>query len=206
MRARSSGSPASARPSPAFRPTPRPTGSAATSPRSGGRPPSTSSSRATSPTAGPEARGAIIGFTENHTRAHIYRALLEGLVYALRAGKERTEARTKVPIRTLRVAGGGSRSEVAMQITADVFGQVVARPQIAEASALGAAIVGAVGLGIHADVPSAVRAMTRPGTSFEPNADDHRTYDALFREVYQPMYGRLEPLYKRLRAITGYPP
>ena len=58
---------------------------------------------------GLETRGAIIGFGDVHTRAHIYRAMLEGLAYALREGKERTEKRSKVPITEIRVAGGGSQ-------------------------------------------------------------------------------------------------
>ncbi|MEZ4380155.1 MAG: FGGY-family carbohydrate kinase [Nannocystaceae bacterium] len=155
---------------------------------------------------GPEARGAVIGFTENHTRAHLYRAILEGLAYALRSGKELTERRTKVPITTLRVAGGGSQSDVAMQITADVFGQVASRPHTFETSALGAAIIACVGLGVHADPAAAVRAMTRPGESFAPDPERQRLYDQLYREVYAPLYGRLQPLYRRLRGITGYPP
>ena len=71
---------------------------------------------------GPEAKGAIIGFSDVHTRAHVYRAILEGLAYALREGAERTAQRSGVPITELRVAGGGSQSDAAMQITADVFG------------------------------------------------------------------------------------
>jgi sugar (pentulose or hexulose) kinase len=47
--------------------------------------------------------------------------------------------------------------------------------------------------------------MARPGKRFEPQAEAVRTYDALYREVYKPLYARLEPLYKRIRAITGYP-
>jgi sugar (pentulose or hexulose) kinase len=64
---------------------------------------------------GPEARGAIIGFGDVHTRAHIYRAILEGLAYALREGAIRTSERSGVPIKELRVAGGGSQSQAAMQ-------------------------------------------------------------------------------------------
>ena len=92
-----------------------------------------------------------------------------------------------------------------MQIAADVFGLAAERPQIAEASALGAAMLAAAGLGWHADVPAAAKAMARPGRRFEPQADAVRTYDALYREVYRPLYKRLEPLYRRIRAITGYP-
>ncbi|HTN34013.1 MAG TPA: FGGY-family carbohydrate kinase, partial [Marinobacter sp.] len=56
---------------------------------------------------GPEAKGSIIGFGDVHTRSHIYRAILEGLAYALREGKEKIEKRSGVKIKTLRVAGGG---------------------------------------------------------------------------------------------------
>ena len=55
---------------------------------------------------GPEARGSIIGFSDVHTRAHIYRAIIEGLAYALREGAEQTEKRTKVALNDIRVAGG----------------------------------------------------------------------------------------------------
>jgi sugar (pentulose or hexulose) kinase len=54
-------------------------------------------------------------------------------------------------------------------------------------------------------VPAAARAMARVGRRFEPEAEAVRTYDALYREVYRPLYKRLEPLYRRIRAITGYP-
>jgi sugar (pentulose or hexulose) kinase len=155
---------------------------------------------------GPEAKGAIIGFGDVHTRAHFYRAILEGLVYGLRAGKEHIERRVRRPIRSLRVGGGGSQSDVAMQIAADIFGLTAERPQVHETSALGAAINAAVGLGMHADYTRAVAAMTRVGKRFTPDPQAHKTYDALYREVYQRMYPQLEPIYRNIRRITGYPP
>ncbi|MCA9974557.1 MAG: carbohydrate kinase, partial [Anaerolineales bacterium] len=60
---------------------------------------------------GPEAKGAIIGWGDVHTRGHLYRAILEGVAYALREGKERTEKRSHAAITDLRVAGGGSQSD-----------------------------------------------------------------------------------------------
>ncbi len=89
---------------------------------------------------GPEARGAIIGFADVHNRAHVYRAILEGLAYALREGKERLEGRSGIPITEIRVAGGGSQSDAALQLTAEIFGIPVARPHVYDASGLGAAI------------------------------------------------------------------
>jgi sugar (pentulose or hexulose) kinase len=154
---------------------------------------------------GLEAKGSIIGFGDVHTRAHIYRAILEGLAYALRQGKERIEKRSGTKITRLRVSGGGSQSDAAMQLTADIFGLPAERPHVYETSGLGAAIDCAVGLGLHPDFPSAIAAMTRVGQVFQPNPAAQRIYQQLYREVYLHMYKQLKPLYLRIRAITGYP-
>ncbi len=150
---------------------------------------------------GPEARGAIIGFSDVHTRAHLYRAILEGLAYALRDGKERTERRTGIPITELRVSGGGSQSNAAMQLTADIFNLPTARPHLYETSGLGAAIDAAVGLGLHRDFDSAIRAMTRLGDVFQPDPGRQAVYEGLYQRVYKKMYPRLQPLYEEIRAI-----
>ena len=154
---------------------------------------------------GREAKGAIIGFGDVHTRAHLYRAILEGLAYALRDGAERTAARTGVPLTSLRIAGGGSQSPAAVQLTADIFGLPVAKVHTHETSGLGAAIDAAVGLGLHPDVLTAVGAMVRVGEIRDPDPATHEIYDQLFREVYRRMYPRLQPLYRSIRRITGYP-
>jgi sugar (pentulose or hexulose) kinase len=154
---------------------------------------------------GPEAKGAVIGFGDVHTRAHVYRAIIEGLAYALREGAERIARRARTSITEIRVAGGGSQSEAAMQITADVFGLPAFRPHTYEASGLGAAIDGAVGLGLHSDYESAVRDMTRVGDVFEPNPRTRKVYDELYHRVYKRMYQKLRPLYEEIREITGYP-
>jgi sugar (pentulose or hexulose) kinase len=154
---------------------------------------------------GPEAKGAAIGFGDVHTRAHLYRAVVEGLAYALREGGERTERRTKVPITQLRVAGGGARSDRVVQIAADVFGLPVGRPHTFETSGLGAAIDAAVGLGIHPSFEAAVGAMTRLVETRDPEPEAAKLYDELYRRVYRRMYERLQPLYEEIRAITGYP-
>jgi sugar (pentulose or hexulose) kinase len=154
---------------------------------------------------GPEAKGAIIGFGDVHTRAHVYRAILEGLAYALREGKERTEQRSGVPITELRISGGGSQSDAAMQLTADIFGLPTARPHLYETSGLGAAIDAAVGLGLYPDFDTAVDKMTRIGRVFQPIAENHAIYDKLYRRVYQKMYKQLQPMYAEIADITGYP-
>jgi sugar (pentulose or hexulose) kinase len=155
---------------------------------------------------GPEAKGAVIGWGDVHTRAHLYRAILEGLAYALREGADRTVRRTKVPVTELRVSGGGSQSPAAVQLLADVFGLPVGMPHTHETSGLGAAIDAAVGLGIHPSFAAAVAAMTRVAAVRTPDPAAHAVYDDLYHSVYLRLYDKLEPLYGEIRRITGYPP
>jgi sugar (pentulose or hexulose) kinase len=155
---------------------------------------------------GPEAKGAVIGWGDVHTRAHLYRAILEGLAYALREGAERTVKRTGVPIRELRVSGGGSQSPTAVQLTADIFGLPTSRPHTHETSGLGAAIDAAVGLGLHPTFEAAVASMTRIAETRDPDPVAHAVYEDLYRHVYLGLYERLRPLYAEIRRITGYPP
>ncbi len=155
---------------------------------------------------GPEAKGAIIGFGDVHGRAHLYRAVIEGLAYALREAAERTVHRSGVPIRELRVAGGGSQSRAAVQLFADVFGLPASRPHTHEAAGLGAAIDVAFGLGIHPDPDTAVSEMVHVADRFEPDPAANRIYEDLYASVYLRMYDRLQPLYREIRRITGYPP
>jgi sugar (pentulose or hexulose) kinase len=152
---------------------------------------------------GPEARGAIIGFSDVHTRAHLYRAILEGLAYALREGKERSERCSGIPVTELRVSGGGSQSDAALQLTADVFGLPAARLHTYETAGLGAAIDAAVGLKLHPDFDTAIRDMVRVGATFEPSPPTRALYDGLFHQVYKRMYPALRPLYREIRQVLA---
>jgi sugar (pentulose or hexulose) kinase len=154
---------------------------------------------------GPGAKGAIIGFGDVHGKAHIYRAIIEGLCFALREGKERIEKRGRNRIETLRISGGGSQSDDIMQISADIFGMPVERPSTYETSALGAAINMAVGLGWYPDYAAAVANMTGVGKTFYPNEENAAYYDQMYHEVYRRMFGKLSGLYQGIRKLTGYP-
>jgi len=92
-----------------------------------------------------------------------------------------------------------------MQITANIFNLPCERPHLYETSGLGAAILGAVGLGLQPDFATAIREMTRIGQIFEPEPEHARVYDELYRKVYCRMYRQLQPLYRDIREITGYP-
>jgi len=154
---------------------------------------------------GPEAKGGIIGFGDVHTRSHIYRAILEGLAYGLKEGMQRLEQRNGVKVTSLRISGGGSQSDAAMQLTADIFGMPAERPHTFETSGLGAAIDVAVGLGIYNNINEAIENMTRVGKVFTPDPENVKLYESLYNRVYLKMYKQLQPLYKDIREITGYP-
>jgi len=148
-----------------------------------------------------EARGSVIGFGPEHGRAHLARAIVEGQAHAMREGRELLERATRRSVETLVVVGAASRSDLVMQTMADVIGLPATRLHTPEAASLGAAVAGAVGAGLHADVRAATAAMVRPGRRFDPEPEDAALYDRLHREVYRPMYRRVAPLYASLARI-----
>jgi sugar (pentulose or hexulose) kinase len=153
----------------------------------------------------PLSKGAIIGFSGEHKRAHIYRAIIEGIAYELRRLGELMQSRTGAPIRELRVGGGGSKSDEVMQLTADVFNLPATRLHTSNLAALGAAIDAAVALGVYEGFSEAVAEMVRVSRTFTPDAKNVRVYDRLYNEVYVKMYPTLSPLHRRIAEITGYP-
>jgi sugar (pentulose or hexulose) kinase len=153
----------------------------------------------------PLSKGAIIGFSGEHTRAHVYRAIIEGIAYELRRLKEVMEELSGSKVKELRVGGGGSKSNEIMQITADVFNLPASRMHTSDLSALGAAIDAAVTLNIYHDFPEAVGNMVRVKETFTPHAKNVKIYDRLFNEVYKEIYSALSPLYRKIAEITGYP-
>ncbi len=154
---------------------------------------------------GGEAKGAVIGFGDVHTRAHLYRAIIEGLAYALKDGALRTQNRSGNAIRKICVSGGGAQSPHILQITADIFNLPVDKPKVTETSALGAAINAAVGVGIYPDFSTAIKNMTSMEQTYYPDKVNKEIYHELFEKVYMKMYKRLKPLYSSIKEITKYP-
>lgn len=145
----------------------------------------------------PKARGAIIGFSDEHTRIHIYRAIIEGINFALMDGLQTMERRGKVKIRKLFVAGGGSQSDEICRITANMFGLPVYRIQTHEAAGLGSSIVAFVAKGVYSTINEAIAAMVHIKDEFLPDIQVHKTYESIFNEVFSKIFGKLLPLYKR---------
>ncbi|MCQ2792922.1 MAG: FGGY-family carbohydrate kinase [Bacilli bacterium] len=150
----------------------------------------------------PLAKGAIIGFSDVHTRVHLYRAIIEGIAYCLREGLELFEnKRLHHKVDKIRISGGGSQSDAICQITADIFGLPVSRVQTFETSSLGAAMAGFIAAGEFKTVDEAVDAMVHQSIEFKPNMENHKKYDYLFEHVYMKMYPKLKNIYKDIKEF-----
>ena len=149
-----------------------------------------------SPIWDPEARGVLAGLTLGHGRGHIARAILEASALAIRHVAAPMLA-AGVQVREMRVCGGPARSPIWNQVKADVTGFRVAVPEVLETAVLGSAILGACAIGVHADLPTAIAAMTRIDHRIEPDATLVPTYDRLF-EAYLALYPATAPVLRPL--------
>ncbi len=149
----------------------------------------------------PEARGAFVGLTLGHGRAHLARAVVEGASLALRHVADPI-IRAGAPVRELRVSGSAAGRREWNQVKADVTGFTVALPANAETAVAGAAIAAAVGIGAAIDLATATRAMVAIGPRYEPRAANRERYDRLF-ETYAGLYPALAPSLHALGEIEA---
>jgi len=152
----------------------------------------------------PFSKGSIIGFGDVHRKSSIYRAIIEGLGYALREGLETLERRGRIHAERIGASGGASQSDRICQISADIIGRPLVRGETYETSALGAAIATAAGLGYYPSFSSAAAHMVRYGKTFYPESAHSELYERLYG-VYRRMYPKLKTLYAEIQDITNYP-
>jgi len=145
----------------------------------------------------PKARGAIIGFSDVHTRIHIYRAIIEGIVFGLIDGKKMLEKRMKIETKGIYLSGGGSQSTEICQITADMFGVPAYRSQTHEAAVIGSSIIAFCAIGRFVSIEEATREMVQIKDTFMPDMKKHAFYDKLYRDVFSKIFDRLSPLYEK---------
>jgi len=132
------------------------------------------------------ARGALVGLTASHTRAHVVRAILEGVAFSLR-DTFTLFREMNVPVNSIRLGGGGARSPLWRQIQADVYGHAVEIVEAEEGAAYGAAILAGVGAGLWPTVDAACAATVRVASRVNPQPSAvvvlNASYSA-FRRVY----------------------
>lgn len=150
----------------------------------------------------PHRKGAILGFDGRQGGAHIYRAVLEGIAMTM---ADRTGAMAEelgLRFDRLVVSGGGSNSDVMMQILADCYGIPALRPRANDAASLGAAICAAVGGGVHPGFDEAVDAMVAEPRQFVPDPQNHRTY-ARLAPTYLSIRRHTDPLFRKTYEQFG---
>ncbi len=152
-----------------------------------------------SPRWNPRARGAFIGLTIRHTRADVIRAVLEGVTMNLRVIKDAFTAQG-ARIEAMRVIGGGARGRFWNRIMADIYGVPVHRLAILEeATSMGAALAGGVGVGLYPDF-SMIETMNRVVEVIEPDAAAQAVYERAF-PIFEAAYQALTPIYDMIAEV-----
>jgi xylulokinase len=147
----------------------------------------------------PDARGAFAGLTLRHTRAHLTRAVMEGVAYSLADSLDLMRA-LGVRIGEIRAIGGGARSALWRQILADVFGQPIHRTTVEEGPAFGAALLAGVTAGVFRDVHEATSNIRLVTEFDEPDPGRHARYREM-RAVYSELYGSTAAAMHRLKEL-----
>jgi xylulokinase len=143
----------------------------------------------------PNARAALVGLTASHTRAHVVRAILEGVAFSLRDSFTLFEE-MKVSVTSIRLGGGGARSALWRQIQADVYGREVEIVEAEEGAAYGAAILAGVGAGLWPSVDDACATVVRVAERIKPQSGVIPTMNAsyaAYRRVYPATRNILQP-------------
>jgi len=151
------------------------------------------------PYSNPRARGVFIGLSLAHRKEHLIRAALEGISLNLKTNLEILEAQG-ANIREIRVIGGGAKSKLWRKLIADVFNKRILRPSVLqEATSLGAAVAGAIGVGIFKDFDSAEK-LVKIMEVEEPCEKTHQKYQRMF-SVFKKAYDQLVPIFDELTLL-----
>jgi xylulokinase len=140
----------------------------------------------------PNARGALVGLSASHTRAHVIRAILEGVAFSLRDSFT-IFTEMNVPVNRIRLGGGGARSPLWRQIQADVYGHAVEIVEAEEGAAYGAAILAGVGAEHWKSVDEACDAAVRTAHRIEPNQQNSEILDRAYHS-YRRVYPALRQI------------
>ncbi|MGD0841724.1 MAG: xylulokinase [Candidatus Acidiferrales bacterium] len=141
----------------------------------------------------PNARAALVGLSASHTRAHVIRAILEGVAFSLKDTFTIFDE-LKVPVQRIRLGGGGARGELWRQIQADIYAHEVELVEAEEGAAYGAAILAGVGAGCWKSVDEACDAVVRVASRVQPSARDSATLQKSY-VTYRRIYPALREIF-----------
>lgn len=153
------------------------------------------------PTDLPYKKGVMIGFDARHTRAHIYRSILEAIALTMKNKADAMCLELGINIDNIIISGGGSNSDVMMQIFADVFGIPSIRNVVNGSASLGSAICVAVALGEYDSYEKAIQKMVRIRDQFIPEMENHSLYLRLNDGVYKQITNYTDEIMKKSYQI-----
>jgi xylulokinase len=142
----------------------------------------------------PHARAAFVGLTASHTKAHLTRAVLEGVAFSLRDSLEIFKELGST-FASIRLGGGGAKSALWRQIQADAYDSEVETIEADEGAAFGAAILAGVGVGAWNSVDEACEKTIRVAEKIAPDADSVEKLNRNY-EAYKLLYAALRPAMK----------
>lgn len=148
------------------------------------------------PHADAKARGCFVGLTNSHSRGHMARAVMEGVAMSLRESLSIIQS-LEIPVKEIRVSGGGAKSDLWKQILADVFGQAVCTINAEQGPAFGVALLAAVGDGAFKNIEEACKATIKVVEKIPSRKSESKTYNVAF-SVYQGLYASLKNAFAQI--------
>jgi sugar (pentulose or hexulose) kinase len=153
------------------------------------------------PTERPFRKGVMLGFDARHTRAHVYRSILEAIALTMRHNVDAMCEELGIALEEIVVSGGGADSALFMQIFSDVFGMPASRSRGRGGASLGAAICAAAATGVYPDLETAAERMTQGRETFLPHAPSTDVYLRMNETVYQGIRAATDPVLERAYPI-----
>jgi xylulokinase len=148
-----------------------------------------------SPTFDPLCRGAFVGLTAAHGRQHLLRAAIEGVCYELKQVLKVLESASSYRLEEIYTTGKVIQSELWLQTKADITGKRLRVPRLSEAAALGAALLGGIGVGLYGSPKEAVASLAAESLVVEPQRELVAFYQAQYDSFYSQIYPALRDLY-----------
>lgn len=149
----------------------------------------------------PFKKGLMIGFDGRHTRAHIYRSILEAIAITMKNHVDDMCTELNIELGNIVISGGGSNSDLFMQIFADVFGISTSRNVINSSASLGSAICVAVATGVYDNYETAIEKMVKVRDIYKPNKENFDLYKRMNEEVFKNITSYTDEILKKSYSI-----
>ena len=148
----------------------------------------------------PNAMGSFVGMSSYHTRAHLMRSVYEGVAFSHKYHIDKLLATREKPFKGIRLAGGVARSEVWLQMFADVIGLPIEASGVNEPGALAAAICGAIAAGEYSGFAEAAEHMCDLAPAVQPNPANYEAYTRKYK-MYLKVIGALDSVWDEMREM-----